>query len=500
MTELVPLKTGLTRVFVIEDRARVDHSPNYQFCMRMDALTQSFGDIEKIECPDPNRPGHYIEVGRIRGASDRPTTTLEARYALNIKSLLQRLALKGCAFDIHLHMGECEDLSNFDQFQKVLIFEDAQITTYNTDALGSLQQDDESPVNENVDVSGREFYEIVPLTFSEKAGSLVTNEVVDMVFCGNVACGECGDENDGCDVIVAVTVAAGGSPSTPADIVYSIDGGTTWYAHDIDTMTASDDASGVACPGDNVVVVSNDTDSLHYMDQDELDGVTDPTWTEVSTGFVAAGSPNAIWAWGREFFVVGDGGYVYHSDNPADGVTVLDAGTTTSDILLDVHGLSTNFVVAVGQNGAIVYTEDGENFLAPDALPVGAGVHLNAVWVRTEYEWWVGTNGGQLFYTLNKGKTWTEKTFTGSGSGVVRDIAFSSPNVGYFSHDTGTPRGRIFRTINGGHTWTVMPRATGTLPLSDRFTALATCEDDKNLVVAGGLGDDGSDGIIVLGS
>ena len=45
--------------------------------------------------------------------------------------------------------------------------------------------------------------------------------------------------------------------------------------------------------------------------------------------------------------------------------------------------------------------------------------------MRGEDEWWVGTDDGRVFYTLNAGKTWTEKSLPGSLS-VIYDIAFST--------------------------------------------------------------------------
>ena len=83
-TTIKPLQTGLTRVYILEGRARPDHIPDYQGTLRMGALSQGFGDIEKIEVPDPDNYGKYLEVGITRGQVERVTTTLEGRYALAV--------------------------------------------------------------------------------------------------------------------------------------------------------------------------------------------------------------------------------------------------------------------------------------------------------------------------------------------------------------------------------------------------------------------------------
>ena len=45
MSDFIPAQTGLSRVFIIEGRARPDHVPEYQSCMRAQALSKSFGDV-----------------------------------------------------------------------------------------------------------------------------------------------------------------------------------------------------------------------------------------------------------------------------------------------------------------------------------------------------------------------------------------------------------------------------------------------------------------------
>lgn len=491
------VRNAYSRVFVIEGRARADHIPEYNSCLRMLGISQNFGDITRVECPDPDNYGKFIEVASIRGASERATTSLEGRYALELKSTLLRLARKGCAVDVQLHIGECTDPSDFDTFKKALVLENVLFTTYSTDELGALTSDDNAAVNETVEISAEDVYEALPLTFQRQADSLITNEVVDVVYGDSVSCGECEVESDGCQKVFALTKAAGGSPTTPADIVFSLNAGGTWYAHDVDTLGAAEEPSALDAVGDYMVVVSQATESLHYALKSEFNSYTDPAFTEVTTGFVAAHGPNDIFSTGRQAFIVGEGGYVYETTDPTAGVSVLDAGSATTDDLNRVHALSSQNAVAVGNSGTVVYTENGTNWGAVTNRPTGAGVHLTAVCMRSKSEWWVGTDTGAVYYTLDKGVTWTAVTFSGSGAGRVDDIVFATNSIGYIAHAAATPRGRILRTYNGGQTWSIMPES-GTLPLCDRVNRLATC-GDPNIVVGGGLADDGADGYLVMG-
>lgn len=498
-TTINPAKTGLTRVYLIEGRARPDHMPDYQGTMRMGALAQGFGDVEKIEVPDPDNYGKYLEVGQTRGQIERATTTLEGRYALALKSELSRLAIKSCELDVQLHMGQCKDPRQFNEFDKALVLEGVLFTNYSTEDLGSLSSGDEAPINESVDVSARRFYEVLPMKFARRADTLITNEVVGIVICGSQSCGDCSDENSGCDHIYAVTKAAGGSPGTPPDALFSLDKGVTWIAHDIDSLTTAQDPSGVACLGAYLVVISATANNLSYTELANLKPNYDPTFTAVSTGFVTGGAPRAIKVANGKAFIVGDAGYIYTAQDATGGVTVSDAGVALTDRFLAVDALSETFAVAAGENGALAVTYDGETWAALSPRPVGAGVHINTVAVKNTREWLIGTSSGKMYYTKDAGLTWTEKTFSGSGSGQVRSIAFATDSVVYMAHSTTAPAGRIFRSYDGGYSWKILPEGNQLLPANDYVAKLATCAYDPNFVVGAGLADDASDGFLVVG-
>jgi photosystem II stability/assembly factor-like uncharacterized protein len=467
--------------------------------MRGQALSKGFGDVTDIECPDPSTPGRYVKVGQFQSGEERATITLEGRMALDLRSELLKLASKRCPVDVQLHFGQCEDLSDFNAWAKSVILEDALLPTYDTEDLGSLTTEDTAPVNESVEVSARIVYDIVTLAFAKKAEDLVTNEVLDVVICDAKSCGGCAGESDGCQKIYAITKAAGGSGGTPPDVVFSLDGGLTWYAHDIDTLTSAQDPTGIACISGYSVVISNAAASHSYVSLSDLDGVTDPAWTEVTTGYAGNGEPNAIWSWGTGAFVVGDWGHIYLLPDPTGGVTILDDSVLTTSDYNAVHGLSKQFAVAVGDSGVIVYTDDGETWQAAPTSPVGVGVNLTAVWVKTKTQWWIGTSTGRVYFTLNGGQTWTEKSFPGSGAGAVWDIAFATDSIGYISHATATPAGQLLQSTDGGYSWHAVPTGGNTLPANDRLTAIAACTADPGLVVGGGLGDNGADGVIITG-
>jgi len=491
-----PAKTAFSRVFLIEGRARPDHTPDYKSCLKAGSLDQAFGDIEKIECPDPDAYGRFIEIDKIQGAIERMTTSLVGKYAADLASDLLRLAKARCASDVQVHFGACTDPRSFNQFTKAVILEDVGISNWGTEDLGALSSDDNAKVDETADISIGEAYEALPLNIVERAKDIVVNPMVDVVICDNPGCGECDNESDGCQRIYAIAGSTGGSPGTAPDLVYSKDKGAVFAADDIDFLSPSESADAVACLGIYVVVVSHGADSLGYKTKASIDAGTIGGWIEVTTGVVAAGSPTDAWSVGTYMFVCGDTGYIYGTDDPTLGLTVLDAGVATVQNLNAIHAISDTFAVAVGASGAVVWTKDRVTWAAATA-PVAAT--LNCVWVKNEDEWWVGTATGALYYTLDRGVTWTALTIPGGPYTTIWDIQFATKSVGFLTGGVAGPASKMLRTFDGGHSWVVLPEGVGAIPTVHQLDAIAACAYDPNFVVAVGLNEGGVDGVILVG-
>jgi photosystem II stability/assembly factor-like uncharacterized protein len=490
-----PGKSAFSRVFLIEGRSGPANAPQYQTCMRAGSFDQSFGDVEPIKVPSSARYGEFDEIGEILGEVERGSSSLIGQYAADLRSEIFRLAKQRCPVDVQIHFGACTDPRQFNRFTKALIWENTRLSSYSTDDLGAMQDGDNAAITETGDLSIKEAYEVLQLTVEARATDVVHNEVTDAVLCDLQACyDECGDESDGCQKIYVLHGGILGSPGTPPDVAWTDDGGATWSNDEIYTLTSSEEATALACVGDYLIVISQDTDSAHYKERDDvLDGVVG-SWTEDDTGFVS--SPLDIWSVGALAFIVGETGYIYSYEIAGEGATVLDAGVITSEDLQAVHAIDEEHAVAVGENGVVVYTTNGVSWQQTDADPTAE--HLHAVWMRSEAEWWVGDAAGGLFYTLDSGATWTEKTLPGASVNLIMDIQFPKSSVGYVVGRAGTA-GAMWRTYNGGYSWVRMPEGTGTLAgSSTQLNALASCPDDVNFVVAGGAA--GSDlGVVLVG-
>ena len=491
-----PAKRGSSRVFLIEGGARPDHDPDYMDCWIAGGENQSFGDIERIECPSPDAYNAWIEIGEIQGAEERPTTGLTARLALDTLSEMKRIAKKRCSIDVQYHFGDCTDPRTFNDYKKVIIFETAYLTNYSSEDYGALASGDQAAINESSDLSSRLSYDVMPLAVAERGADAVQNVVVDVVICDVPSCGECEDESDGCETVYAVDSGVSGSPGTSPDLLYSTDKAATWAGEDVNTLGPAEPAGALACLDEYVVVVSAASNSLHYKEKTEIGTVGG--WTENATGFVVTGEPRDIWSVGTYAFIAGDGGYVYGTEDPVDGVTVLDAGVTTTEDLLAVHAISEIFAVAVGTNDAIVYTSNGTTWQLAGG-DTGSAADLLCVWVVDEDHWWVGTDDGEMFYTLDGGDTWTEQALPGTGWANIHGIAFSTKSVGFFVGDKAITKGYLAQTIDGGHSWFFLPKS-GTIVGNDSLVAVAACKHDPNFAVAVGTHDNAADGIILVAS
>lgn len=492
------LRTPLSRVFMIEDGAGPNSTPEYLGFARATTAEQNLGDVTLVRQPAVDQYDRFTVIDRIKGQPDPPTITIEDRYQTILSTLLA-IANKGCAVDIHTHFGRCQNPEDFDGgWDKQLILESAEPTNWGTTELGAMDADQDATIEESMDFSGLRIYEVKKLLASELAASEIVASVVDVAICDAVSCGECGIPSNGCDIVFFLTSETAGSPGLGVEIVFTEDGGATFQQTTITTIAAGENATAIACVGTNLVVISKDTNSLHYAPIADVLANSE-TWTEVTTGFAVGGEPNAIFSLGAtRTWIVGDGGHIYFSSDITASVTAQISGAVTSEDLNDIHGVGSNNLVAVGANNVVLVTEDGGTTWALAGTGPAVGIALNAVFQRTTIEWLVGTAGGQLFFTRNAGTDWTEKTFPGSGAGAVNDIDFASKNVGYMAHNTAVPAGRILRTTNGGFSWKVMPEQAGqSIPANGGLNAIAACIDDVNVVFGGGDASAGDDGFAV---
>lgn len=496
------LNTTNTRVWSIKNRAGPANAPVFQGCWKAGSITKPKAEPTIITCPDPDKYGGFKVVAKSPGEEGLATMTIMARYETDVSDLLAMLN-RGCDVDIQVHMGQCKNPQDFNKgWSKILNLEAAQPGDWSVADFGALEQGDQSPIMEEMPFAGERLYEIKPMTYEEQAETEAVQEIIAIMICDAIECGTCDNPSDGCEKVFALTITVGGSPGARAEVIYTGDSGTSWNDTEVDTLGADEDPSDMACVGDNLVVISNDSDSLHWANIDDILAATE-TWAEVTTGFVAAGSPREIFSNSpRHVWIVGDGGYVYFTNDPTNSVEVQTAGTVTTEDLYCIHGYDTSNLVAGGNNNAIIVTRNGgDTWTAITGPAAQAAEAVLAVWMKHPDHWFIGYGDGKVYYTIDGGTNWTQKVLPLQSSiSYIFDIKFSTDTVGWISAKTAAPKGYIYRTVDGGYTWYVVPEGNTSVPTADYYDEIAICKADPNVIFAGGLADDGTDGIIIKGS
>lgn len=483
--------TSQSRIWTIANRAGPGNPPEYQSYARGGAFSWGQGTLNPIRTPSDEQYSRFDVIGTTVDQADLPQLNVEWRSTRQLSDVL-RSVRRECPTDIQVHIGTCQSPLDFDfGAEKILVLEGGHFDTYDIPDLGAFDKDQEAPGQENSQITGLDWYEIVNIRGAAVAAAEVINPIVAVSVCDSKSCGECGISSDGCQVVFALAKSTGGSPGLEGQVVFTRDAGATWDTSRVTTLPAGEDPSHGTCVGTNYVLVSNVDDALHYAPiADILAG--DEAWVKVTTGFVGAGSPNKMFSLGRVFtWIVGDGGYIYFSNDITAGVDVQTAGSVTSENLAAIHGVDRFNLVAVGASNVVLNTQNGGSTWSLITGPA-VGVALTAVWMLSENEWLVGTATGRLFYTVDSGANWTEKAFTGSAdANPISDIKFAKPTVGYMSH-----AGTVLRTKNGGFSWYALPEQAGlSFPTATSYDALGVCDEDANLVYAGGTGT--TDGVLV---
>jgi photosystem II stability/assembly factor-like uncharacterized protein len=484
-------KTGQGRIFAQWNGAAPYNAVEYQGMARLGGLSESLGDVTAVRAPSSVAYSRYDVVDYIRGEPGLPTTSLIARFGY-----VNRILTQQCKFDIHAHYGSCKNPMDFNSgWDKGLCYEQAVLTARNTDDLTGLDGTD-NMITFTGEITALRFWEYDQMTLGAKAADYIETEIVDVIVADYISCGDCGYESDGNKRIFAVQISSGASPGILNELVYTDDGGSTWEDETISTLTVSEAASGIAVAGEYIVVVSGAVASLSYATLDDPS-----TWNEVTTGFVATKYPNAVFSLSATLtWLAAEDGYIYFSENPVGGVEVQSDGSATAEDLLCIHGIDPRNLIAGGESGALLLTDNGgQVWSAAASVPGGIGDILT-VWMRTTHCWMIGDSNGTLWYTKNAGVSWTQITFPVTAPTDVTDIVFAdhadSP-FGFMTVKTASA-GYILRTIDGGRSWYQLPDGAGAMPANAGLNCVSA-GNSASMCVAGGLASAGTDGILIIG-
>ena len=489
-----PARNDLARVFLFPNGIfKCDTRGQFASCVSVDALTQDRGEITTIECPSPYQYGEFVQIGSFPGQLSRMTTTLSGRMSRIDLSQFYKLFRDNCAFDMHLHFGLCQQPNAFNQFDKALVFEDVQVTSFTSDPLIALQSGDRAVINESIAISIGNFYEVVNLSYSERAPALTQagTSIVKVIICDRRSCGNCEEGSTGCQKIFAI--------DDTDRFYFTNDGGITWDVLTVETddmvPVSPTGLIDMACWGDDVLLL-DDVGEFWFADRGGLfDGsVTtfqqgDPILTFAPTSFATSLNSTGV--------IVGAGGNIALFTDFDGGTVLVDAGFATSEALNAVAIGMDGTAVAVGANNAVVFSDNGETWFPTNSDPGTPATALVSVAVKGSRNWLVGAANGELWCTDNAGASWARVEYPGwaSNTNPISEIDVATSHVIYFVSGN-----RLYRSLDGGNSWISEPNSRQNLPANDGLLTVAACTENPNFVIAGGaVGVGPFTGVIITG-
>lgn len=476
-------RNDLARMFLFEAGV-LRAAPTYKYypCAGVDALSQDFGEVTRIECPDPYRYGAFIEVDSVPGEISRLTTTLTTRMNRNELSYFRKLATQGCSFDLHLHFGLCARPTDFNSYDKVMIFEDVAVSSYGTDPLSVLASGDRAEINETIDISAGKYYEVVPLAYSETdtVNTALASAIVDAVYADVQSCGiGCNNTSTGCEVMFAI--------DGDGDMIMSENGGVTWVLNNDAWGTAT---IGLGYLAGYVWTYNTATSAIISATKEDALAETAPASTAASAGAeVPADLANGV-GYG---LVVGSNGFVGVVRSPASGFEDTYTGSFTSEDYTVVNFNPYEDIALVGgTNNALLFTANGEDFVSVTGPSAQSAVAVTAVLPISEKKWLVGYGDGDVYATDNSGGTWTLLAVPG-GSNAVKDLAMSTTHVLWMLKNN-----VLYQSIDGGASWLKQPNSKKAFPTSSALNDVLVCPYDVNRVNI--FGADSTAGFHALGT
>lgn len=439
--------TGLGRVFVNSSGRQGGNRYKYHACMKVDGVDKSLGDVTSIFCPKPDAYDEFIEIGTIKGADSRATSTLTGYLPIDSRGILEEIFNQRCGFDLQIHYGQCNRPDDFNQFLSAMILKDVKLTSYAISALTARTPDERAAVDETAAISIGDFYRIYSTTEAKLQPTQLTGNVnaFGIDIASVKSCGDnCNERDDGCEVWIGGHVATNKSLS----FIITEDGGSTWRTTSMRTTLLHTAPEHLALlhisDGYVYVLVSQNFTSyvLRASITSILNGFADTTLiytSPVSTYFhQMTSSDNYVWIAGVQqpstVYVIA----ISKDTLIATPYTKVD----TEGYMRAIYAYSDDSILTMGDNSNGYYTTIRGGLTKITTKPI-ANVSISAVKMFSQGKWVVGGADG-IYYTNNYGVTWT-KVLTTSG---IMKFSFYDDIVGYAVTQAGT-----YRTLDSGNSW-----------------------------------------------
>lgn len=456
--------------------------------------TNRRGAITPIYMRSARNPQKSVRRGSRTAAPAANTITLE--FANGGCGGFQPSELVQCLLDVYQQHLCCSEGGDFvEGWSKIEIFSGIDIESDEYSDGASHNPDDNASLFVRHTAELRSKLTIYPLTVPEigLAGGLDTGGfVIDAIYANKETCAGCGVQLGCSDRWYTLT--------NEGTVIYKKNATAAITATAIAGYPTGSTVGTLAMLGSKLFAsyLAGDGSGGYYWTT--LDATGAPgTWTQVVVS--AAFQPNGWVEDGDRLLLYGQAGSsavrIYEVSTAATATQLFSPGTATTGII-DMVRCGKTFI-GVGYSGSIWIGSCQNSWSLASTTPSAS--NLRAVDTRVAGEWWVGGNAGRVYFTTDNALNWTEVTFDFSGAGVVTDIVWANPNVGYvlYQDEGGVPS--IYTTWNGGQTWVNGSENNDRIivpPSGSLFERMAIpcctnqVEQSNNFLIVGNAGADGT--------
>lgn len=150
---------------------------NWEFvnCIGMGELSQDSQDDQHFYCPSSCKSGEFEIIATIPGnISEVAETDLTAYFPRNDSSIWRKLYKSKCFTNWQVHFGSCNLPSDFNNFEKALLFYDVRVKSHRLNAIAAIRSADRNVIQETISIEMRDWDEILNPQLE-----VIRNEVLD---------------------------------------------------------------------------------------------------------------------------------------------------------------------------------------------------------------------------------------------------------------------------------------------------------------------------------
>jgi photosystem II stability/assembly factor-like uncharacterized protein len=401
-------------------------------CSALGGIRAPIGDVDlrgepyDLAALFPSGPAVEVEAG-----PDTVESSLTVQKAIRAALVEEWLS---CRWDVDVRYQECPRRDDPDNWVAITRLCKAKFLEYASDGDEAVA----SPDDDGVALVTSGLKALWPLVhmWQLTASTVEVSAVEDFTSIAVCEAAQCMDAVSlayGC-VVRMGTTGFYGSPQ----VYLSDDAGETWESETLSGW--SGDVDDIDCLGDLVVVVSSHDEAIMWTDG--------TSWTEVS---VASGRP-----WGVRIFnpglivVVGEDGRIWRSTDRAATFVLVDDGTTTTEHLYHVDFVDREEWWAIGDDNAILRSEDGAETWSLVTGPVAqAGVDVTALLLLDENCVLLGYADGELWYTDGAGETWEHDASVAAFDEIGAFAECGCGRVMVVGYDA-DGNGLVYENVHGG--------------------------------------------------